>query len=48
MWTAGIALTYAKGNVNLELGTGFYAHKIITSTFKTVQFVSDRMSYIII
>jgi hypothetical protein len=41
-------LFYGKGNENNELGTGFVVHKIIISAVKKVEFVSDRMSYIIL
>jgi hypothetical protein len=39
---------YGKGNENSELGTGVFVHKRIVSTIKRVEFISDRMSFIIL
>jgi hypothetical protein len=41
-------LFYRKENENHELGTGFFVHKRIGSAVKGVEFVSDRMPYIIL
>jgi hypothetical protein len=40
--------SYGKRNENHELGKSFFVHKSIISTVKRVEFVSDRMSYIIL
>jgi hypothetical protein len=39
---------YGKGNTNCELGTVFFVQKRMLSAVKRVEFVSDRMSYIIL
>jgi hypothetical protein len=39
---------YGKGNENHELGVGIFVRKIIMSAVKRVQFISDRIPYMIL
>jgi hypothetical protein len=39
---------YGKGQENLQLVIGYFVHQRIVSAIKRVEFVSDRMSYIVL
>jgi hypothetical protein len=39
---------YGNGNENYELGTGLFVHKRIISAVRRVEFINDRISYIIL
>jgi hypothetical protein len=39
---------YGKGNESRQLGTAFVVHQRIVSAIKRVEFVSDRMSYMVL
>jgi exonuclease III len=39
---------YGQGNGDHQIGTGFFVHKRILSAVRRVEFISDRVSYIIL
>ena len=44
----GLFFFYGKGNKNDQLGTGFFVHHRTVSPLKRLEFVSDKMSYIVL
>jgi len=44
----GCNFFYGKGNEHHQLGTGFFVHHGVVSAVKRVEFISDRLSYIVL
>jgi hypothetical protein len=47
-WAEDCTFFYGQGNGDHQLGTGFFIHKRILSAVRRVEFISDRMLYIIL
>ena len=48
LYELGINFFNVKGNKNDQPGTGYFVHHRILSVVKREEFVSDRMSYIVL
>jgi hypothetical protein len=44
----GLYIFYGEENGDHQLGTGFFVHRKIVSAVRKVDFISDRMSYVIL
>jgi exonuclease III len=47
-WAEDYTFFHRQGSGDHQLGTGFFVHKRIVSAVIRVEFISDRMSYIIL
>jgi hypothetical protein len=47
-WAEDYTFFYGEGNGDHQLGVGFFIHKRIVSVVRKVEFISDRMSYLIL
>jgi hypothetical protein len=47
-WAEDHTFFYGQGNGDHQLGTGFFIHKRVLSAVRRVEFISHRMSYIIL